>query len=86
MGLALAGKDVFPCIDEFSQNLVAEKLGLPVHGGRKLDDQIPPRPPVMCAGCPHRVLFYTLNKNKCTVLGDIGCYTLARWPPCPPWT
>ena len=44
MGLALAGKDVFPCIDEFSQNLVAEKLGLPVHAGRKLDDQIPPRP------------------------------------------
>ena len=81
MGLALAGKDVFPCIDEFSQNLVAEKLGLPVHAGRKLDDQIPPRPPVMCAGCPHRGLFYTLNKNKCTVLGDIGCYTLGAVAP-----
>ena len=81
MGLALAGKDVFPCIDEFSQNLVAEKLGLPVHAGRKLDDQIPPRPPVMCAGCPHRGLFYTLSKNKCTVLGDIGCYTLGAVAP-----
>ena len=35
----------------------------------------------MCAGCPHRGLFYTLNKNKCTVLGDIGCYTLGAVAP-----
>ncbi|MBQ7050889.1 MAG: 4Fe-4S binding protein, partial [Firmicutes bacterium] len=40
-----------------------------------------PRPPVMCAGCPHRGLFYTLAKNKITVLGDIGCYTLGAVPP-----
>ena len=39
------------------------------------------RPPVMCAGCPHRGLFYALNKNKCTVLGDIGCYTLGAVAP-----
>nr|MCR5160603.1 4Fe-4S binding protein [Lachnospiraceae bacterium] len=36
---------------------------------------------VMCAGCPHRGLFYTLRKNNCTVLGDIGCYTLGAVPP-----
>ena len=35
----------------------------------------------MCAGCPHRGLFYTLSKNKCTVLGDIGCYTLGAVAP-----
>ena len=35
----------------------------------------------MCAGCPHRGLFYTLNKNKCTVMGDIGCYTLGAVAP-----
>ncbi len=81
MGLALVGKDVFPMEGEFSQNLVAEKLGLPVHKGRALEDMIPPRPPVMCAGCPHRGLFYILNKNKCTVLGDIGCYTLGAVAP-----
>ena len=46
-----------------------------------LTTDIPPRPPVMCAGCPHRGLFYTLKKNKCTVLGDIGCYTLGAVPP-----
>ena len=47
----------------------------------ELTTDIPPRPPVMCAGCPHRGLFYTLKKNKCTVLGDIGCYTLGAVPP-----
>ena len=81
LGLALVGKDHFPITGEFSQNLVAEKMGLPVHKGVSLDEAIPPRPPVMCAGCPHRGLFYTLNKNKCTVMGDIGCYTLGAVAP-----
>ncbi|MBQ9973794.1 MAG: indolepyruvate ferredoxin oxidoreductase subunit alpha [Oscillospiraceae bacterium] len=81
LGLAVSGKDKLPMIDEFSQNLVAEKLGGEVHTGKALDEAIPPRPPVMCAGCPHRGLFYTLSKNKCTVLGDIGCYTLGAVAP-----
>ena len=46
-----------------------------------MEDAIPARPPVMCAGCPHRGLFYSLKKRKCTVLGDIGCYTLGAVPP-----
>ena len=81
LGLACVGKSDFPCIDEFSQNLIAQKLGLPVPAGTKLDAQIPARPPVMCAGCPHRGLYYTLAKNKVTALGDIGCYTLGAVPP-----
>ena len=81
LGLEVSGKDVLPIMGEFSQNLVAEKLGGTVHTGKTLEDVIPPRPPVMCAGCPHRGLFYTLNKNKCTVLGDIGCYTLGAVAP-----
>ena len=81
LGLALSGKDYFSCIDELSQNIVAEKLGLPVPAGTALDEPIPPRPPVMCAGCPHRGLFYTLKKNKLTVMGDIGCYTLGAVAP-----
>ena len=81
LGLACVGKDKFPCIDEFSQNLIAEKLGVEVPAGTKLDAAIPARPPVMCAGCPHRGLFYTLAKNKVTALGDIGCYTLGAVPP-----
>ena len=82
LGLAVTGKALFPCIGEFSQNLVAEKLGMTVPAsGNTVDDAIPARPPVMCAGCPHRGLFYTLAKNKITALGDIGCYTLGAVPP-----
>jgi len=75
------GKEKFSCIDELSQNKVAAALGETFENGVKLEDAIPPRPPVMCAGCPHRGLFYTLKKNKVTVLGDIGCYTLGAVAP-----
>jgi len=81
MGLACVGKDLFSCIGEFSQNLVAEKMGLSVTEGTALNTDIPARPPVMCAGCPHRGLFYTLAKNRITAFGDIGCYTLGAVPP-----
>jgi len=81
LGLACVGKEKFSCIGEFSQNLIAEKLGAETVCGAKLDAAIPNRPPVMCAGCPHRGLFYTLAKNKVTALGDIGCYTLGAVPP-----
>ena len=81
LGLSPVGKDTFSCIDELNQNTVAEKLGIPYEKGAALQENIPPRPPVMCAGCPHRGLFYTLAKNKLTVLGDIGCYTLGAVAP-----
>ena len=81
LGIACAGKEKFSCIGEFSQNLIAEKMGVATENGTKLDAAIPNRPPVMCAGCPHRGLFYTLAKNKVTALGDIGCYTLGAVPP-----
>ncbi len=81
LGLNVVGKEQFPLIDEFSQNLVAQKLGFPAAQGKKLNEPIPGRPPVMCAGCPHRGLFYTLSKNKVTVIGDIGCYTLGAAAP-----
>jgi len=47
----------------------------------RIEDEIPQRPPVMCAGCPHRGLLFALAKKKVTVLGDIGCYTLGATPP-----
>ncbi len=81
LGLTVTGKDVLPLEGEYSQNLVAEKLGEEVPSYRKLDETMPGRPPVMCAGCPHRGLFYILSKNQCTVLGDIGCYTLGAVAP-----
>ena len=81
LGLECVGKEMFSCIDELSQNKVAAKLAAAPISGVKLEEAIPPRPPVMCAGCPHRGLFYTLKKNKLTVLGDIGCYTLGAVAP-----
>ena len=81
LGIEVSGKDILPMIDEFSQNLIAKAFGKSTPETYSIEDQVPARPPVMCAGCPHRGLFYTLKKNKCTVLGDIGCYTLGAVPP-----
>ena len=81
IGVAVEGKSLFPCVGELSQNMVAAQLGRPHCTGAQLEEGIPPRPPVMCAGCPHRGLFYTLKKNNLTVLGDIGCYTLGAAAP-----
>ena len=81
IGLQVEGKNLFSNIDELSQNKVAAGLGLPVPAGRALDAAIPARPPVMCAGCPHRGLYYTLKKLKLNVIGDIGCYTLGAVAP-----
>ena len=81
LGLRVEGKETFPVIDEFSQNLVAEKLGKPLPETVSFGEAVPVRPPVMCAGCPHRGMFYTLSKNKVTVSGDIGCYTLGAQAP-----
>ena len=81
LGLDVLGKDVLPLEGEFSQGLVTEKLGKPGKPWVGLGENVPGRPPVLCAGCPHRGLFYTLAKHKVTVLGDIGCYTLAAYEP-----
>ena len=81
LGLEVMGKDKLPMIGEFSQGLVAEKLGQTAKPWVSLEEGVPARPPVLCAGCPHRGLFYTLAKHKVTVLGDIGCYTLAAYEP-----
>ncbi len=81
LGLEVTGKDVFPMEGEYSQNMVAEKLEGKEADYCKLEENLPVRPPVMCSGCPHRGLFYTLKQNKVTVLGDIGCYTLGAVAP-----
>ncbi len=81
LGLKVEGKSLFPPIGEYSQNVIAAALGKTPNSGTALDEELPVRPPVMCAGCPHRGLFYTLAKNKITVMGDIGCYTLGAQAP-----
>ena len=81
LGLNVEGKSLFSNIGELSQNLVAEALGYDAPKGTALDENIPARPPVMCAGCPHRGIYYTLKKLKLNVIGDIGCYTLGAVAP-----
>jgi indolepyruvate ferredoxin oxidoreductase alpha subunit len=84
LGLDVVGKEIFPLVDELTQGVVARSLQLPEKPHPRLADlgeEIPGRPPVLCPGCPHRGVFYTLAKNKCMVYGDIGCYTLGVMPP-----
>lgn len=80
-GVEVIGKDLFPICGEFSQKLI-EKLMLGKDIPKvDLEKQIPIRPPVMCCGCPHRGVFYTLKKEGVYVSGDIGCYTLGASAP-----
>ena len=81
LGIKVVGKDTFPICGEFSQNLIRECMGMDTPKYNALEDAIPMRPPVMCAGCPHRGIFYTLKKHDVMVYGDIGCYTLGAIAP-----
>ena len=78
-GIAVEGKNIFPRCGEFSANLIRRC----VLGQQSAAEpaNVPARPPVLCAGCPHRGVFYVLSKLKLNVLGDIGCYTLGAVPP-----
>src|SRR3990172_9036452 len=87
LGIPVEGKSIFPIVDEFSPEVVrkaAYAAGLvdrpPVE--RALDKgALPLRPPVLCAGCGHRDVFWVLRKLKLTVNSDIGCYALGVMPP-----
>ncbi|MBQ0003396.1 MAG: indolepyruvate ferredoxin oxidoreductase subunit alpha [Treponema sp.] len=94
LGINVHGKDILPICGEFSQNLIVKcfaESGIAILADSvkdysaetkfTLSENVPVRPPVMCAGCPHRGMFYALSKNKITVLGDIGCYTLGSAAP-----
>ena len=81
LGIEVIGKELFSPLGEFSQATISAAFGKDAKPSVAADSVIPNRPPMMCAGCPHRGMFYTLAKNKITVLGDIGCYTLGAVPP-----
>jgi len=81
LGIEVIGKDLFPLIGEFSQNLVRKLVLGEELPSAQLEEQLPARPPAMCSGCPHRGVFYILKKLKVTVSGDIGCYTLGASAP-----
>ncbi len=81
LGIDVKGKDVFSLLGEYSQTLI-KKVVLGEEVNNLITEKVlPKRPPVMCAGCPHRGTFYVLNKLGVTVSGDIGCYTLGAVAP-----
>ncbi len=82
LGIRVTGKEIFPYTNEFDPGIIKNAIE---NKQPKLfavpDVSIPPRPPNLCPGCPHRGLFYVLNKTKTFVAGDIGCYTLSFMKP-----
>ena len=82
MGIEVTGKDIFPYTNEFDPGVVEQAIKGKVKKSVDLPTMaIPPRPPNLCPGCPHRGLFYVLGKLKAFVTGDIGCYTLSYMKP-----
>lgn len=84
MGIAVTGKKLFSLCGEITPKIIKDSFEHPESIPNKpvtIELQLPPRPPNMCPGCPHRGVFYTLNKLKAYVTGDIGCYTLGFMPP-----
>ena len=81
LGIAVDGKSLFAPIGEYSQATVKKVILGKDAETVDCKAEVPVRPPMMCAGCPHRGMFYALSKNKVTVMGDIGCYTLGAQMP-----
>lgn len=82
MGIECHGKDLIPAIGELNTAIVRKSID-PERAPKELFEpvELPPRPPNMCPGCPHRGIFFTLSRMKVFVSGDIGCYTLGFLPP-----
>lgn len=79
-GIQAIGKEIFTVQGEYSANMIrtailGEELEL------KAPAKAPGRPPILCPGCPHRSVYYVLNKLKLHAAGDIGCYTLGAVAP-----
>lgn len=82
LGVSVRGKECFSLQGEYTAaKIKSVVLGIEPKNTVKSDNALPPRPPVMCAGCPHRATFYVLKKLGLTVSGDIGCYTLGAVAP-----
>ncbi|MCR5307743.1 MAG: indolepyruvate ferredoxin oxidoreductase subunit alpha [bacterium] len=81
-GIKVIGKEVFTMLGEYTPSMIRKAvLNIDPVECPTLDEVIPVRPPVMCAGCPHRGTFYVLKKLGLVVSGDIGCYTLGAVKP-----
>lgn len=81
MGIKASGKELFTIQGEYSANMIRKAFDGDNADCIPAQQDAPGRPPLLCAGCPHRGLFHILSKLKKTVIGDIGCYTLGALPP-----
>lgn len=81
IGIDVSGKELFTLLGEYTPELIRAGISGTEIKNESNEQNIPSRPPVMCPGCPHRGVFYVLNKLKTTVSGDIGCYTLGAAAP-----
>jgi len=79
-GIKAIGKELFTVQGEYSANMIRKAI-LKEDIGTKAPVAAPGRPPILCPGCPHRSVYYVLNKLKMHVAGDIGCYTLGAVAP-----
>ena len=79
-GIKAIGKEIFTVQGEYSANMLREAI-LKQDLDLKEPAKAPGRPPILCPGCPHRSVFYVLNKLKMHAAGDIGCYTLGAVAP-----
>lgn len=70
-----------PLAGELSPELIKQAFGVSTPPHDAAVEGLPPRPPALCPGCPHRVVFKELSRLKAIVTGDIGCYTLGALPP-----
>jgi indolepyruvate ferredoxin oxidoreductase alpha subunit len=80
MGVSVMDEDTGP-MGELDPGKVRVAFGLPMPETRQRFDDLPPRPPMLCPGCPHRGVFAALRDMEAVVTGDIGCYTLGALPP-----
>ena len=81
-GINVIGKEVFTMLGEYTPSMIRKAIfNIDPVECPTIDEVIPVRPPVMCAGCPHRGTFYVLKKLGLVVSGDIGCYTLGAVKP-----
>ncbi len=81
MGIDVVGKERVPICGELTPGRLRKAFDLPMETPLAGEEGLPPRPPNMCPGCPHRGVFHALNRLKAFVTGDIGCYTLGFMPP-----
>ncbi len=80
LGIKAVGKEIFTVQGEYSANMLRKAI-LKEELELKAPAAAAGRPPILCPGCPHRSVYYVLNKLKLHAAGDIGCYTLGAVAP-----